>query len=90
MKLWLDDTRPAPPDWVWCQSIEAAKTLLRTGKVESASLDHDLGLNKKTGYDLCMWMVENNTWPTNKPTVHSANPVGAIRMRGVISRYGPY
>ena len=40
-----------------------------------------------TGYDLCLWMAETGNWPKEKPTVHSANPVGRERMRGVIDRY---
>lgn len=40
-----------------------------------------------TGYDLCLWMAEKGIWPKNKPLVHSANPVGRDRMRGVIERY---
>ena len=40
-----------------------------------------------TGYDLCKWMAENDIWPINKPTVHSANPVGARNMRECIERY---
>lgn len=90
LKVWLDDTRPAPPDWVWCQTVDAAKVLLQTGKVDDLSLDHDLGTTKATGYDLCVWMADKHHWPANKPTVHSQNPIGAIRMRGVINRYGPY
>jgi hypothetical protein len=42
-----------------------------------------------TGYDLCLWMAETGHWPKERPTVHSANPVGAERMRGVIARYFP-
>lgn len=40
-----------------------------------------------TGYKLCLWMAENNKWPVEKPTVHSANPVGAFAMRQIIDRY---
>ena len=40
-----------------------------------------------TGYDLCKWMAENDIWPINKPTVHSANPVGRVNMQAVINRY---
>jgi hypothetical protein len=40
-----------------------------------------------TGYDLCLWMAEQRVWPIEKPNVHSANPVGRDRMRGVIDRY---
>lgn len=42
-----------------------------------------------TGYDLCLWMAETGHWPKHKPIVHSANPVGRERMRGVIDRYFP-
>ena len=42
-----------------------------------------------TGYTLCVWMAEHNVWPHERPTVHSANPVGRDRMRGVIARYFP-
>lgn len=38
----------------------------------------------KTGYDFVVWMATNNIWPAEKPTVHSANPAGAARMRAAI------
>lgn len=41
------------------------------------------------GTKLVYWMIENNCWSTEKPVVHSANPVGAARMRGMIERYWP-
>jgi hypothetical protein len=40
-----------------------------------------------TGYDFVKWMLETGKWPTTKPVVHSANPVGAGNMRAVINRY---
>lgn len=43
MNLWLDDMRPAPPGWQWVKTVQEAQALLRTGDVEHASLDHDLG-----------------------------------------------
>lgn len=90
MNLWVDDTRPAPEGWIWCQSVDAAKMLLRTKNVENVSLDHDLGLDQPTGYDLVRWMVENHIWPKNKPIIHSINPVGMVKMRGLINQRGPY
>jgi hypothetical protein len=42
-----------------------------------------------TGYDLCLWMAESGHWPAERPVVHSMNPVGRERMRGVIARYFP-
>ena len=46
MKLWLDDIR-APwkfgcIGWTWVKTADEAIELLKTGKVEMASLDHDL------------------------------------------------
>lgn len=67
-----------------------------------ASLDHDLadehyaGMGymgegkEQTGLAFVDWMIETNTWPVNKPGVHSMNPAGAARMRAAIDRYGPY
>jgi hypothetical protein len=40
-----------------------------------------------TGYDLVVWMADTGLWPKQKPKVHSANPVGRLRMQGVIERY---
>jgi hypothetical protein len=39
-----------------------------------------------TGYDVVCWMEEHGIWPKTKPRVHSANPVGAARMRQAIDR----
>lgn len=41
----------------------------------------------QTGSDLLRWMSEHNLWPENKPTVHSANPVGRQYMVDMIERY---
>lgn len=41
--MWLDDVRPAPEGWVHVTSVEEAKRWLLSGRVEKASLDHDLG-----------------------------------------------
>lgn len=103
MKIYLDDVRETPPDWYRCYTIEEVKKLLcdallgyRT--ISDMSLDHDLGaaytdpLNAPTGYDLVKWMAQHDMWPTNKPTVHSANPVGKANMLSVIDQHwtAPY
>lgn len=41
--LWLDDVRSAPTGWLWVKTVRDAQALLASGKVERASLDHDLG-----------------------------------------------
>jgi len=90
INMWLDDVRPAPEGWKHDYSVYEAIDLIKKGHVENASLDHDLGENKPTGYKLCMRMAEFNKWPKNKPAVHSMNPVGAFAMRAIIERYGPW
>jgi hypothetical protein len=41
------------------------------------------------GYAFVRWMIEAGRWPANLPAVHSANPVGAQRMREDIARFHP-
>ena len=92
MRVWLDDIRPAPKDWVWCKTVTEAQIALRSGTVENLSLDHDLGAQPDgDGIKLVLWLCEDGRhWPKNKPTVHSRNPVGAENMMALIERYGPY
>lgn len=62
------------------------------GKTEAQWLDeHDYQSMPNcnhfgTGYDLVCWMEETGIWPVERPTVHSANPVGVRRMRAVIDQ----
>src|SRR5262245_26305764 len=52
MKVWLDDIRPAPPGWIRTKTVQETITYLALGEVTELSLDHDLGENEQTGYDL--------------------------------------
>lgn len=88
MRLWLDDIRPAPPGWEWARSAARAIKLLAAGGVVEISLDHDLGSDFEppvaTGYDVAAWIEEQAHAGTLAPlrwAVHSANPVGAARIR---------
>lgn len=59
MRLWIDDVRPAPEDYIWVKSVNAAWGIIKplytynlledkTGCVE-ISLDHDAGEYFKDG-----------------------------------------
>lgn len=56
--------------------------MLKTGKVEEASLDHDLTVlrtlgqddGSETGFDVLLWMEANDVWPLLGVRVHSLNP----------------
>jgi hypothetical protein len=84
MRLFVDDVRsmPAGFDRVVRTSAEAI-ALLKTGKVTFLSLDHDLG-SEDTGYAVALFIeraaalreLGRLDW-----RVHSANPVGASRIR---------
>lgn len=89
--LWLDDERPAPPNWVHVKTVDEAINVMQHFTVRDMSLDHDLGITpdgiEKTGYDFCLWMAEHANWPVNKPEVHSQNPVGRMAMKMLIDRH---
>lgn len=93
--LWLDDERPAPTGWTHARSVADAIVVMQAGPVEAVSLDHDLAdldpdhpeHRERTGYDLLLWMAEHDRWPRQKPTVHSANPIGGASMRLFIDRH---
>jgi len=92
-KLWLDDIRPCPDNWVHAKSVREAIRILETGTVTHASLDHDLGEFAYDGGDgtaLVDYMAESGNFPTVAIRVHSANPVGRSNMLSTIDRYGPY
>ena len=94
MKLWLDDIRPAPPDYTHIAgSVNAAKMMIESAEeigepIEVLNLDHDLGDNEPHGGDgikLLDWLVERQTF---YPIIlHTANPVGRANMQRMIDRY---
>lgn len=93
MNLWLDDMRIGPDDWACAKGVNQAIEIMKTQKIEYASLDHDLGIwasEGGDGYRLIQWMIENDCWPTKGVRVHSSNPVGVQRMISDLTLYGPY
>ena len=84
MKLFVDDVRPAPDDWFLVTEIEPAITLLEAGIVTDLSLDHDLGEDKQTGYDLMNWIEEqvhtNEYFKLPEISFHTSNPAGRKNM----------
>ncbi len=101
MRVYLDDLREAPAGWIRACSYQEAIEILKTGKVEEISLDHDLGSSKdKDGYDVVKWIEEMVFKTKFRPPyiwVHSANPVGvhnievaATIIRQIAKRKGTY
>ena len=87
MKIYLDDTRPCPQGWTLVMSAELAIDMLKQGTVDTISLDHDLGKNKKTGYDVVKWIekeVATKGFVPPNIKVHSQNTVGRKNIEKAI------
>lgn len=84
MKVYLDDERQTPDGWVRVYWPDEAIALLKTGRVECISLDHDLGDDTRgTGYDVVLWVEEMVATSGFRPPlilVHSANTSAKAKM----------
>lgn len=83
VKLWVDDERVAPEDFIWAVNSQVATSDLliaaATGEpIEEVSLDHDLG-GDDTGMIVLNWMIDNGVWP-KVLTIHTSNPPARKRM----------
>ncbi|MCF6252013.1 MAG: hypothetical protein L3J75_12195 [Methylococcaceae bacterium] len=92
MKVFLDDEREPPTDWILVRWPEEAIYLLKSGYVEEISLDHDLGDDSiGTGYDVILWIEEQVALNKMNPPiikVHSANtPARSKMLAGIKSIY---
>ena len=94
MKLWIDDVRQAPEDYVHYKTVNGAifAILLYEKKnipIEVIDIDHDAGEYAIEGGDyikLLDWLEETGR---NYPIrIHSMNPVGVQNMRAIIQRNG--
>ena len=90
MKIWLDDERPMPAGFdCHVKTAAGAIELLAAGGVTAISLDHDLGDDVGTGYDVACYIEQGAYDGTLSPvevTIHSANPVGRERMQNAINK----
>ena len=100
-KLFLDDIRD--PSWVYCTAdtdqwivcrsyAAAVEQLTLLGFPMFVSFDHDLGTDSHSGFDFAKLLIEHdldhNSMPENFGySVHSANPVGAANIHGLMSSY---
>lgn len=99
MRLWVDDVRSAPENYIRCKSVneaiaeikyvEAAVYFGEIDEIELIDIDHDAGDYVNDGGDyikLLDWLEETGrNYPIH---IHSANPVGVANMRRIIRRNG--
>lgn len=82
MKIFLDDERSPPKNWILTKNVKDTIDLLKNNYVEEISLDHDLGIDE-TGYDVLLWieeMVFLNNYNPPKINIHTSNPSARIKM----------
>ena len=100
MKLWIDDMR-RPPDtsWLWCRTVNGAKSAIRTYESNmrddtiTIDLDHDAGEYAAFGggdhIKILNWLEDEGIVDTGYFFhIHSQNPVGIENMRHIIKRNG--
>lgn len=104
VKLWVDDTRPAPgSDYMVAKSVNTAKHLIESSehladayghgwlnfRFQCIDLDHDAGEYAKDGGDYIKLLDWFEETGRNYPIrIHSMNPVGVANMRRIIQRNG--
>lgn len=94
MKVYLDDERVAPEGWTQVRWPEEAIELLKTGKVETISLDHCLGegsecVSPRTGSDVLAWIqeaVETSDFMPPRMHIHTSDKEAKREMKGVAHR----
>ena len=103
MRLWIDDLRSAPEGYVWCKSVNDAKSKieyceswLNSGlrnligfDIEVIDIDHDAGDYASDGGDYIRLLDWLEETGRDYPIrIHSMNPVGVENMRRIIERNG--
>lgn len=98
MKLYIDDIREAPRDYVWIKGTNIALRFIRkhVADIELIDLDHDAGDYVKEGGDYIeilkelerLTQVHKMDFSHINFRLHSANPVGVQNMRAIIEANG--
>ena len=88
MYLLIDDERDIPCDII-ARTYGAGVDCLRRLKLACAIFDHDLGEldDRRNGYDLMLWAVENGFLP-NRVQIITSNPVGRAKMQQLLEAEG--
>lgn len=88
INVFLDDLRPCPKGYKYVQTADECIKLITKNKVNTLSLDHDLGFGKPSGFEVVKHMVQYRIYP-KKVVIHSANPFGRLRMVELLVKHKP-
>lgn len=91
MKIFLDDIREVSEELGYkvVRDYDSCIVWIRASRniLEFVSLDYSLG-SDKTGYDVLVYMVENNIYPKHI-NIHSDHPEGVPKMKKYVEEYFP-
>lgn len=79
INVFLDDLRKCPPGFVLARNAEECMLLLAECDVNLLSLDHDLGTDEPTGYDVAAYIVRTGKFP-REIYLHTSSDWGRARM----------
>ncbi|MCZ8515330.1 cell division protein FtsJ [Paenibacillus filicis] len=88
INVYLDDMRPCPKGFILARTVESCIELISSKKLDTLSLDHDLGFGKPSGYEVVKFMIANKIY-AKKIIIHSANPFGRLRMFNLLVKNKP-
>jgi hypothetical protein len=84
IKVWLDDIRKAPKEWIWIKTAQEAIDMLEQENVDVISLDYDLGKNMENGNYVFNWIKQetfmNPLYIPPEIIIHSKNNAGIEKM----------
>lgn len=88
MNVYLDDKRPCPEGFHLARTVKECIALIKSNKVETLSLDYNLGYGKPKGYEVVKYMIANQVY-ARKIIIHSASPFGRKRMFKLLQKHKP-
>ncbi len=86
--VYLDDLRPCPKGFVLARNAAECIELLRSCEIDVLSLDHDLGWDEPTGYDVAQYIVESGKYPRDI-YMHSSSAMGRSNMFQLLYKHKP-
>ncbi len=90
-KLWVDDEREAPLDWMWAKTIDGAIALLERSRVEHLSLDYSLiKTDGRTTDEIMYWLQDHpDRWPSESIVCHSDSSSAQDLIERMIKDFAP-
>lgn len=79
VNVYVDDQRRCPKGFVLARNADECLSLLESCEVHILSLDHDLGWDEPTGFDLVRRMVERGLY-ADQIYLHTSSVTGRLNM----------